>query len=325
VLVDFFDPQDKDWHELNLELEAAIRDARDSGSKVAIGKVSVQREPELAKKYVPNGPYPQLLWFQNGEPTQYHRQLRKSKNILDFVLALDRDPIQTFESEEEVRKSVNRAVFAQLPKDSPMYKTLEAVAQKHMDTVEFAFRDTSGMNIRWLEDGKEGEEHAYTGKADKEEFEHWVRRQLTRSEPLPEPQAGDSVVVVGHTFEEMVLRSDGKDVFLLIYAPWCGFSRKFFPIWETMARRVASVEHLVVAKMDGDRNGSPYPEDFSWNAYPTVFFVKAGERKPSVFHGNRTVPRLLNFAREHGSAHLAKEIDAAEHGQPPVDEAEWEL
>lgn len=324
ALVDFFDPQDREWHEMNTALESAMRDAKDAGSQVAIAKVSKDREAELTKKYVPNGPFPQLLWFQNGEPTQYHRSLRKAKNILDFILALDRTPIQPFSSEEEVKKAVNRAVWAQVPKDSPMYKVLEVVASKHMDTVEFAFKDVSGFDVRWIEEGHDDKHSAYTGEADVNTFDHWVRKQLTRSEPLPEPQEGDSVAVVGHNFEDIVLQKD-KDVFLLVYAPWCGFSRKFFPIWESMARRVAHVPHLVVGKMDGDRNGSPFPEDFSWTAYPTVFFVRAGERKPVVFHGNRTVSRLLDFARLHGSKDLPRELDDAEKGLSPADVADWEL
>lgn len=326
ALIDFFDPQDKEWHSLNAELESAIRDARDSGSRVAIAKVSKEREPELTKKYVPNGPFPQLLWFQNGEATQYHRTLRKAKNILDFVLALDRDPVQAFQNEEEVRKSVNRAVWAQLPKASQMYKVMEVVAAKHMDTVEFAFKDSPGVDgtIRWIEDGKEGQDAIYTGQAEVNALEHWVRRKLTHSESLPEAQDGDSLIVVGQSFEEMVLQKD-KDVFLLIYAPWCGFSRKFLPVWESMARRVGHVPHLAVAKMDGDLNGSPLPDDFSWSAYPTIFFVRAGESKPFVFHGNRTLAKLIDFARKHGSNKLPQELDAAEKGLPPVDEAESEL
>ena len=31
--------------------------------------------------------------FTHGEPTQYHRSLRTSKAMADFVLALDRDPM----------------------------------------------------------------------------------------------------------------------------------------------------------------------------------------------------------------------------------------
>merc|ERR1711963_1284126 len=85
-------------------------ESREYGSQVPIAKVDTVAEVDLAKKFVPNGPFPQLMWFQHGHPTQYHRTLRKAKMIVEFVLALDRNPIQKFESEEQVRHDVNRAV-----------------------------------------------------------------------------------------------------------------------------------------------------------------------------------------------------------------------
>lgn len=328
VLVDFYDPSDPAWTEMGQELQAAIREVRENGCNVPIAKVNIKAETALTNKFVPNGPYPQLMWFQHGEATQYHRHLRKSKTLMDFVLALDRDPVQAFATEADVRKSVNRAVWAQLPKADPAYKVLEVVASKHMDTVEFAFKETVGHDIRWLEDGV-SEHVKFEGEVTVEKLETWVRKHLIRSEPLPEPQEGDSVPVVGHTFEKTVLQPN-KDVFLLIYASWCGYCRKFMPAWEQLARRVRDVPNLVVAKMDGDRNGSPYPEEFRWHAYPTVFFVKAGTRKAVVFHGNRAEPRLLSFLKESGSREMVKNLEAVLNGTPTtrtdtVLESDWEL
>lgn len=77
---------------------------------------------------------------------------------------------------------------------------------------------------------------------------------------------------------------------MLVYVPWCGFSRKFLPVWQAFARAVANVKHLVVAKMDGDQNTSPLPEDFSWTAYPHIFFVKA-RRASSLGCASRPAPR----------------------------------
>jgi thioredoxin-like negative regulator of GroEL len=333
VLVDFYQPNDASWAEDSKQLQDAVRDARNMGSTVPIAKVDIVRQGELTQKYVPNGPFPQLLWFQHGQVSRYHRSLRKSKNVLDFVLALDRDPITAFSSEEDVRTSVNRAVWAEVPKSSAIYKALEVVASKHMDVLQVAWSESSKMEVKWIEESKDDKEDTeavphkemiYSGKAEPEALDKWVRAHLTRSEPLPPPQHGDSVIVVGQTFEEIVLQPE-KDVFLLIYAPWCGFSRKFIPTWETFARHVGHVQHLVVAKMDGDLNSSPYPEEFSWRAYPTVFFVRAGEKQPVVFHGNRTIARLLAFAREHGSKELPAELDAAVSGTGGSDLAEWEL
>merc|ERR1712113_46449 len=92
-----------------------------------------------------------------------------------------------------------------------------------------------------------------------------------------------------------------EDVILLVYAPWCGFSKKFFPVWTAFSRAVEKVLHLVVAKLDGDRNSSPYPEDISWTAYPTISYFRAGDRTPTMFHANRTVESLVAFVKDKSS------------------------
>merc|ERR1719329_1436457 len=57
----------------------------------------------------------------------------------------------------------------------------------------------------------------------------------------------------------------------------------------------------VVAKMDGDRNRSPL---LSVDAFPSLLYFKAGNSTPNVFHGNRTVSELMEFANIHGSQPL---------------------
>lgn len=42
-----------------------------------------------------------------------------------------------------------------------------------------------------------------------------------RSQPIPEKQEGPVTVVVGRTYNELVIDND-KDVLLEFYAPWCG-------------------------------------------------------------------------------------------------------
>eukprot|EP00913_Durusdinium_trenchii_P021458 g20166.t1 len=225
--------------------------------------------------------------------------------MTDFVLALDRDPILQVKSQDEAASSFNRAVFGSVPKGSPSYKALEVVAAKHMDTVAVTFRESLENKVIYLDETK-GEPVAYAGQLDAVSLDEWVKELLLKSEPIPEghPVYQDgSLVVVGKTFEEVVSKKD-QDVFMLVYAPWCGFSRKFLPVWQSFARAVSQVKHLVVAKMDGDQNSSPLQEDFSWTSYPHIFFVKAGTKKPIVFHGNRTVSHLVQFAEEHGSKPL---------------------
>jgi protein disulfide-isomerase-like protein len=309
VLVDFYNPSDPIWKEGKNEFETAIRNLRNLGSKVPFAKVDVSKEPALATKFVPDGKYPQLMWFLHGEATQYHRALRTSKAISDFVIALDREAMVPVKTEEEARDFVP-AVFAHVAKNSPTWKILEVVAQKHMDTVAFTFLDGSGNDISWLAGT---DPVKYDGVVDVPSLEKWVKLKLLKSEAIPEDPASledeGSKVVVGRNFEEIVLQKD-KDVMLQVYAPWCGFCKKFAPIWNSFARQVADVPHLVVAKMDGSRNSSPLPEDFSWDAYPKVFLVQAGATKPVYFTGDRTVENLVDFVSKHGSKPVSVKVDS---------------
>lgn len=234
------------------------------------------------------------------------------------MLALDRDPIVPVQSEAEAT-NFNPAVFAKIPKASAMYPVLKVVASKHLDTIAFAVQDSRDDNITWIQTG--ADPVRYSGGSTVQEVETWVRARLTKSEAVPETptEEGSAVqIVVGTTFENQVLRED-KDVFLLVYAPWCGFSRKFLPTWEAVARKALRLDHLVIAKMDGDLNGSPFPNDFHWDAYPTLFYVKAGERIPHRFQGNRSIDHLMEFASQFGSKpFVVSQLDGGDESEPEL-------
>jgi len=305
VLVDFYDPKDPNWREGEDELIQAVKNLGRIGSKVPIAKVDVSKETALTKKFVPDGKYPQLMWFLHGQPTQYHRTLRTSKAITDFVVALDRPAMVALKKEEEALDYVP-SVFARVAKNTAAFRTLEVVAQKHMDTVAFTFLEGPSNEVSWFGGSDPGK---YGGDMDVAAIEKWVQKQLVKSEPIPEDPSlledEGSKVVVGKSFEDIVLQKD-KDVIMQVYASWCGHCKKFTPIWKSFAQEVSEVAHLVVAKMDGSLNGSPLPEDFSWDSYPKVFMVPAGQRKPIHFTGDRTVKNLINFV----STHSSKRVDS---------------
>jgi protein disulfide-isomerase-like protein len=317
VLVDFFDPSDPRWREGKADLDNAIRNVRNVGSKVPFATVDVSKEKALAEKYVPDGKYPQLMWFLHGEATQYHRTLRTAKAIGDFVMALDRDPMVAIKTEAEAR-DFSPAILARVSKNSPAYKSLAIVASKHMDTVAFTYLEGSSNEVSWLP--ADASPTKFTGDLTVEAIEKWVKMLLLKSEPIPEDPSlledEGSKVVVGRNFEDIVLQKD-KDVMLLVYAPWCGFCKKFSPIWNSFAQMVSGASDLVIAKMDGSRNGTPLPEDFAWDAYPKIFFVRAGEKKPIHFEGERSVEKLLEFVEKNGSKPL--KIDKADKRDASVE------
>jgi len=290
-IVDFYDDADQ-----QAQLTDSLREVRSYGSKVSFAKVDTKLFPELGKRFVPSERYPQVLFFRHGEPTGYHRQLRQAKYISAFAMALDRDPVLHVDSLQDV--IFNPVVFAQLPSASPAFKVLDVVAAKHMDTVAFAHSEAEGVNISWIYDDKVVE--TFDGDSSVDGLEHWINKRLTISEDIPEPvlsKDGEITVVVGNTFEDLVLRPD-KDVLLLAYAPWVGLSRKVFPVWNELSRKLSHVEHVVIAKIDADRNRTPL---LPTEGYPSIFLFKAGNRTAIPFRGNKTVEELVDFTKDHSS------------------------
>lgn len=266
--------------------------------------VDARMHEDLAHRYAPEKRFPRLVWFAHGEPTKYHRTLKKAEEVINFAQDLNRPPIFVIQSEEE-RGNWNRVLFAKIRRSSPMYHLLEVVGSRHLDTLAVAVLEVDQEdNVTWIEDNQPGMQ--YHGPASVEGVERFVRTRLIKSEPVP---AGNQLdvsvrVVVGKTFEDEVLRAD-KDVFVCVYAAWCGFSRKFMPIYENFAKEVVTSdrwsERLSIVKMDGDLNSSPFPDDISWKAYPAVLFFQAGKRAPVLFNMHRSVENLWKFHEEHKS------------------------
>lgn len=155
TLVDFYDPNDKDWPRLKDALDGALRKSRQFGNRAPIARVDVKAEPALTQRFVPNGPFPQLMWFKHGKLTQYHRQLRSEESILKFLLALDRNPIHSYGDEQAVRGRVNRALLGMVPRKSEVFRNLEVVASRHMDVLEVGHQESNALVVKWIEDGKE--------------------------------------------------------------------------------------------------------------------------------------------------------------------------
>ncbi len=77
-----------------------------------------------------------------------------------------------------------------------------------------------------------------------------------KSETIPETNTEPVKIIVGDSFEEMVLKND-KYVLFEAYAPWCGHCKKLEPIYNELAEKLADVEDLVLAKMDATANEHP--------------------------------------------------------------------
>lgn len=74
-----------------------------------------------------------------------------------------------------------------------------------------------------------------------------------KSEPIPAANSDPVKVVVGKSFTDIVL-AEGTDVLMEFYAPWCGHCKKLAPIYDQLAKDLADIPNLVIAKMDATAN-----------------------------------------------------------------------
>eukprot|EP01116_Phalansterium_solitarium_P010971 TRINITY_DN26579_c0_g1_i1.p1 TRINITY_DN26579_c0_g1~~TRINITY_DN26579_c0_g1_i1.p1 ORF type:complete len:479 (+),score=50.65 TRINITY_DN26579_c0_g1_i1:91-1527(+) len=121
-------------------------------------------------------------------------------------------------------------------------------------------------------------------------------RPTMRSEPIPTSQEGAVVKIVQATFDELV-RDSTKDVFLEIYAPWCGHCKTLKPVWDQLATALQDVPTIRVAAIDGTANDL---EPGLLNGFPALLFYPADQKqKPIAFTGKtRSYEALLEFAME---------------------------
>jgi len=118
------------------------------------------------------------------------------------------------------------------------------------------------------------------------QWENGSLRPHLKSEPVPERQEGDVIVVVGNSFNEIVM-DDSKDVLVEFYAPWCGHCKKLTPIYEELAKKLKHNRSLVIAKVDSTLNEV---EQVHIKGFPTIKFFPGGKKNsPLDYDGERTV------------------------------------
>jgi len=147
-----------------------------------------------------------------------------------------------------------------------------------------------------------------------------VRSQPKILNPLPETKPGQIVEVVADTFKDIVLDPD-RDVFVLIYSPYCGGSIAVQPVFELVAEAFKDDNRVVIARMDKTINDFPV-RGIMVTHYPTAILFPAGIWGSPDYHlldysdynGSKTphntnIPHshyekdtMVKFVREHGKA-----------------------
>ncbi|KAL8442563.1 hypothetical protein Emag_006349 [Eimeria magna] len=113
-----------------------------------------------------------------------------------------------------------------------------------------------------------------------------------RSEAPPDVPEGKGLVrtLVASTFAAEIARE--PNVLVEFYAPWCGFCRKMEPAYKELARRVAGVSGLLIARIDATRNEV---EGVQIAGYPTVYLYRRGLGEPLLYAGDRSTRDMLEW------------------------------
>ncbi|KAL7313779.1 protein disulfide-isomerase precursor [Mucor circinelloides] len=126
-------------------------------------------------------------------------------------------------------------------------------------------------------------------------------KATVKSAEAPAENNGPVKVVVANEFVDIVL-DKSKDVFLEVYAPWCGHCKRLAPVWEQLGEAAAKqAPNLVIAKMDGTENDIPEEAGFDVSGFPTLKFFKADTNELIDYDGDRSLEDLTDFISKHTS------------------------
>jgi len=127
-----------------------------------------------------------------------------------------------------------------------------------------------------------------------DEYVNKAGKTYQKSLPIPETNDEPVKIVVGDTFDNIVLDST-KDVLIEFFSPGCNRCNEFAPVYEEVAQKVAKVKNLVIAKIDGIHNDI---EAFPVGNFPTIMFFPAKSKdKPVEYDGEKSVDELVSWLK----------------------------
>jgi len=133
--------------------------------------------------------------------------------------------------------------------------------------------------------------------------------KFLKSQDPPTEDDGNVKVIVGSTWQDLVLnRDDGAAVFVMYYAPWCGHCKKLIAHWRVLADDLKEDKRIVIAKLDSTENDSPE----AIHGFPTlVFYPPSGDKE--VYRGERNLEDLQEF--------VGKKLEECSVGKKEEDQA----
>jgi len=132
-----------------------------------------------------------------------------------------------------------------------------------------------------------------------------------KSEAVPADNNKPVKVVVRNNLDEIL--ADDSDLFLKVYAPWCGHCKAMAPTWEQLGSALAKENSVTIAKVDATAND--LPDEWGVQGFPTLLFFPKGSQKPIEFDQQaRDFESLLKYVKAKASS---KSLNVDDNVAPP--------
>lgn len=211
-------------------------------------------------------------------------------------------------------------VFAEAQDFMDLHEPLQDVARKFKSKIMFIYIDIADENLAkpfltlyGLEDTEDTVVAAFDSKisskyllethptpANIEDFSSkFLQGSLSpyfKSQPVPDNKEASIQVIVGKTFDDIVLNSP-KNVFLEVHTPWCINCETTSKQVEKLAKHFKDLNNLVFARIDASANEHPKLQVVD---YPALLFYPASDKaNPIKVSAKSSLKSMANFISKH--------------------------
>lgn len=128
-------------------------------------------------------------------------------------------------------------------------------------------------------------------------------KNYRKSEPIPAENNGPVTVIVGKTYEQIVM-DNSKDVIVEYYAPWCGHCKQLAPTYEELGKKFANVDSVVIAKIDATANSF---DGVDVQGFPTIYLFPANDKtNPILYEGSRELQDLVDWVSKNAATDVTQ-------------------
>ncbi|KAM8979283.1 protein disulfide-isomerase A4 [Sarcophilus harrisii] len=132
-------------------------------------------------------------------------------------------------------------------------------------------------------------------------FKKGKLKAIIKSQPVPKNNKGPVTIVVGKTFDSIVMDSK-SDVLVEFYAPWCGHCKQLEPVYTELGKKYKHRKNLIIAKMDATANDVTN-DHYKVEGFPTIYFApRTDKNNPIKFENEkRDLEHLSAFIEDHST------------------------